>query len=252
MVSHMTCVTVRTSSEIPTQLARIAALNRLRRHPKPRTGEFRGLCPIEVHYMPDDAFRVVCLIDEDTFLYLKSVPKAFDGMDLMPFPCESLSIPLEVTSIPSSRGAYVLQDVRPCGFSLKMQLVSSMMHSAFRCMDRCKNRYLPEPFAEWKAAFAATGDIFEGEGKQCQMLKHAIKTRLEELTANEFPFLMRTGTGRGGRGGGGRGGRGIGASTTTTTALSVAAHPSTFRDSSDEDELAPTVPSTRFVHRNEV
>jgi hypothetical protein len=136
MVSHIACVTVRTSSDIPTQLARIAALNRLRRQPKPRTGDLQGLCPIEIHYMPDDSFRVLSLIDQDTFLYLKTLPKAFDDMDVSQFPCESLSIPLEVTSIPSSRGAYVRQDVRPCGFSLKMQLVSSMLNAAFRCMVR--------------------------------------------------------------------------------------------------------------------
>ena len=190
MVSHVLHVTVRTVHEIPRELSRIGAINRILGHRR-ISKENAGLFPIEICQY-DNEFRIHCLTDADTLRVVAGLPEShkFGVFDLSSGNSfRERTTFRNAVAIPSSRGGrfYTNRPPKPrfqnsCNHSLRLQLAGSILNSAIIALQL--NPCCVNPFKDWQQEFERAVDIFDGEGRNCQKLKTAIKERVNLWSVN--------------------------------------------------------------------
>lgn len=226
-ITHIAWVCVQNQASIPGQLANIGALNRRLEEMPSSMGQVAPLQIIEVHFLADQStpcnctFRVLCLVNEHAYEQLKRVKHT--GLFLAPFPCPHLAPAIAVHAVPSCSGAlakkvrsvpsnlallrtrskWPLRDAsRASAFgeqgkrlkSGRTQLVGSMLHSGFEYL--AQHGPSIHVFDDWKRAWAATADIFDGHGRACARIKTAVHRRMEDLERAQpqsFPPLPHAG-----------------------------------------------------------
>lgn len=221
MVSHVCYVVVRDLHDIAPEVSRIAAVNRLGGHGRVANDVSTGLWPIEVsQVMRPDGFRtraecsgdfsgtpacmwefhVQCLLDTATYELLGRIPNA-SGLVLRDLNTSGEAFAVKnAISIPCSRGGMVYKDPkrrvhgvqsrtdgpaqppagqRMQGHSLKTQLAASILTSALHRLR--EHPYCGNVFEDWTREFNGSVDIFDGAGRNCQMLKDWTKHRVLEM-----------------------------------------------------------------------
>tara|TARA_B110001452_G_scaffold254198_1_gene245550 strand:- start:21964 stop:23187 length:1224 start_codon:yes stop_codon:yes gene_type:complete len=147
-------------------------------------------------------FHVQCLLDTATFELLGRIPNA-SGLVLRDLNTSGEpSVVKSTISIPGSRGGMVYKDPkrrihgtqprrslddpeqpsagqRMQGHSLKTQLAASILTSALHRLRA--QPFCDGVFEEWTREFNGSVDIFDGAGRNCQMLKDWTKHRVMEM-----------------------------------------------------------------------
>ena len=194
MASHLCYVTVRDLKEIAPEVARIGAVNRIRGLRRASKNKGIGLVPIDVSQVLNTRgnveFRVYCLVDHDTIKLMHSLPNT-RGFVVYDLSCSAnfwaYNPTIHSVAIPSSRGGMVLvnpyekKKTRVASHSLCVQLAASILTSAIHTLKTEPMR--DNPFEDWQREFAQCVDIFDGAGRNCQLVKDWTKRRVAEMSA---------------------------------------------------------------------